>query len=444
VMDVCMARNNEKSNTLFQDGSGDSPDFGNGDKRNDDSRTNLIVNYLPPNMTQEDVRVLFSSLGEVESCKLVRDKATGESLGYSFVKYVHANDADKAIRTLNGLRLQNKTIKVSLARPSTEAIKGANLYICGLPKKMTQHELEDLFSRCGKIITARILNDNKTGLSRGVAFIRFDQRSEAEYAIKTINGYQPEDSPDVITVKFANSPTATRQEGMGYGYTKSEQSHISNAINPPSGPVHGNHGSRGNVFLSPFQQLASIARLSKCQPMMEMLQPAVNLNMPAVTPSFLESNYLPNSGALTTTGWCIFVYNLAPEIDDALLWQLFGPFGAVQTVKVIRDPATGACRGFGFVTMSNYEEALLAIQSLNGFTLGNRILQVSFKTSPNAKMNPSKFPSMSTPLGHDSCHSKMSHNILNSSYQGGHNLSKDDSGMAESVPEDIETSTGKW
>ena len=38
----------------------------------------------------------------------------GQSLGYGFVNYVRQEDADKAINTLNGLRLQNKTIKVSL------------------------------------------------------------------------------------------------------------------------------------------------------------------------------------------------------------------------------------------------------------------------------------------------------------------------------------------
>lgn len=44
---------------------------------NDDSKTNLIVNYLPQNMTQEEFRSLFGSIGEIESCKLVRDKITG-------------------------------------------------------------------------------------------------------------------------------------------------------------------------------------------------------------------------------------------------------------------------------------------------------------------------------------------------------------------------------
>lgn len=104
----------------------------------DESKTNLIVNYLPQTMTQEEIRSLFSSIGDVESCKLIRDKVTGvcviewksqkiwirkhfvvfsdcvsgQSLGYGFVNYQRAEDADKAINTLNGLRLQNKTIKV--------------------------------------------------------------------------------------------------------------------------------------------------------------------------------------------------------------------------------------------------------------------------------------------------------------------------------------------
>lgn len=45
-----------------------------------DARTNLIVNYLPQNMTQDELRSLFSSIGEVESAKLIRDKVAGKSL----------------------------------------------------------------------------------------------------------------------------------------------------------------------------------------------------------------------------------------------------------------------------------------------------------------------------------------------------------------------------
>lgn len=46
----------------------------------DISKTNLIVNYLPQTMSQEEVKSLFGSIGEVESCKLIRDKVTGKEM----------------------------------------------------------------------------------------------------------------------------------------------------------------------------------------------------------------------------------------------------------------------------------------------------------------------------------------------------------------------------
>nr|QEN98432.1 Elav1 [Phascolion cryptum] len=318
----------------------------------DDNKTNLIVNYLPQTMTQEEIRNLFTRIGEVESCKLIRDKTTGQSLGYGFVNYKDPADADKAINNLNGLRLQNKTIKVSFARPSSESIKGANLYISGLPKSMTQLDLETMFSKCGDIINSRILYDPMTGLSKGVGFIRFDQRIEAERAIKDLNGTIPEGGTEPITVKFANSPSSTKNL---LPLTASTAAAVSPYLSPTRrflGPIH-HHASR---FSSGY-------RFSPLESGIPVPSPLLTGNAP--------------NGA----GWCIFVYNLAPETEENVLWQLFGPFGAVQSVKVIRDFATQKCKGFGFVTMTNYDESVMAISSLNGFTLGSRVLQVSFKTN---------------------------------------------------------------
>lgn len=42
----------------------------------------------------------------------------GHSLGYGFVNFVNPSDAERAISTLNGLRLQSKTIKVKCHRTS--------------------------------------------------------------------------------------------------------------------------------------------------------------------------------------------------------------------------------------------------------------------------------------------------------------------------------------
>jgi len=49
----------------------------NSDKCDSSVLTNLIVNYLPQTMSQDDIRSLFASVGDIDSCKLIRDKLTG-------------------------------------------------------------------------------------------------------------------------------------------------------------------------------------------------------------------------------------------------------------------------------------------------------------------------------------------------------------------------------
>jgi len=345
----------------------------NGDKDMDEeSKTNLIVNYLPQTMTQEEIRSLFSSIGEVESCKLIRDKVTGQSLGYGFVNYHRTGDATKAIQTLNGLRLQNKTIKVSYARPSSEAIKGANLYVSGLPKHMAQPDLERLFSCSGNIITSRILCDNITGLSKGVGFIRFDQRVEAERAIQKLNGTIPEGATEPITVKFANNPSNNAKAIpplAAYLAPQAARRAFGGALHP---------AGRFSPYGLPAGLPMDLNMKEGYSPLAGELLAGSPIMPGAAAAAAAAAG---NPSAINGSGWCIFVYNLAPETEENILWQLFGPFGAVQNVKVIRDLQTNKCKGFGFVTMTNYDECLVAIQSLNGYTLGNRVLQVSFKTN---------------------------------------------------------------
>ena len=336
----------------------------NGSINGNENRTNLIVNYLPQTMTEEEIRSLFSSVGEVESVKLVRDKTVifpdplnpgtpkGQSLGYGFVNYAKPQDADQAVNVLNGLRLQNKTIKVSFARPSSDAIKGANLYISGLPKTMTQQDLEQIFAPFGTIITSRILqnagNDSQT---KGVGFIRYDTRDEAKRAIQAMNGSTPKGCTEPISVKFSNTPGSNNKILQAPLPAAFLSPHIARRI---GGAMH----NPVNKGLARFSPMAG-------DMLTDVMIPGAN-GISSVAPG---------------GGWSIFIYNLAPETEESTLWQLFGPFGAVQSVKIIKDSATNQCKGYGFVTMTNYEDAMMAIRALNGYALGNRVLQVSFKTN---------------------------------------------------------------
>ena len=137
-----------------------------------------------------------------------------------------------------------------------------------------------------------------------------------------------------------------------------------------------------------FHHMPSSVQLkhSSLPPLLSPLPPSASpLRFSPITIDSMTSLVGMNIPGHTGTGWCIFVYNLSPDSDESVLWQLFGPFGAVNNVKVIRDFNTNKCKGFGFVTMTNYDEAAMAIASLNGYRLGDRVLQVSFKTNKTHK-----------------------------------------------------------
>lgn len=73
----------------------------------------------------------------------------------------------------------------------------------------------------------------------------------------------------------------------------------------------------------------------------------------------------------------LYVGNLPYTTGEAELQELFARAGTVESVKVMRDMATGRARGFAFVEMSTSEEAQKAIAELNAFQLDGRGLTVN-------------------------------------------------------------------
>lgn len=73
----------------------------------------------------------------------------------------------------------------------------------------------------------------------------------------------------------------------------------------------------------------------------------------------------------------LYVGNLSYNVDSSELQQLFAQHGAVNSAEVIADRDTGRSKGFGFVEMSNDDEAAAAIAALNGQQHGGRALTVN-------------------------------------------------------------------
>ncbi len=73
----------------------------------------------------------------------------------------------------------------------------------------------------------------------------------------------------------------------------------------------------------------------------------------------------------------IYVGNLASDVNEEDLNNLFGGYGKVSSAKVIRDMFSQESRGFGFVEMLGQAEAQKAIENLNTQELKGKKLIVS-------------------------------------------------------------------
>ena len=73
----------------------------------------------------------------------------------------------------------------------------------------------------------------------------------------------------------------------------------------------------------------------------------------------------------------LYVGNLSFRTTRDDLEELFSRAGGVESVQVITDRTTGQSKGFGFVQMSNDQEAASAIAQFNGHELNGKKLQVN-------------------------------------------------------------------
>ena len=78
---------------------------------------NIYVGNLPYSATENSLRTLFESYGQVTTSKIVTDKFTGSSRGFGFIEMPDDSEAQKAIDELNGKDFEGRKIVVNESRP---------------------------------------------------------------------------------------------------------------------------------------------------------------------------------------------------------------------------------------------------------------------------------------------------------------------------------------
>ncbi|XP_018649930.1 elav (embryonic lethal, abnormal vision,drosophila)-like protein [Schistosoma mansoni] len=329
---------------------------------------NLIINYIPTSITDADLTNLFSSVGAIKTCRIIRDRNSGSSFGFGFCEYEDSDSAHKAISRFNGYRIADKILKVSLAKLQGRLCQSSNLYVKNFPPTLTEHDLTAEFGQFGPVVQCRILRDHDTNVSKGSAYVLFENPADAEAAKRSLDARAWPGSTDnqMLSIKFATPPYR-----QSVSLTKSRNNfrrpflHQQNLRNVQGCPIITNVQ---NTFYPTLSQQQS------------------NLPTKISDATCKQSNDFSHFGRPKSTkidkneSTSVYIYNIG-NMTEAQIFVLFSQFGPILNVSIPKDYKTNSSRNFGFVTYSNFQSAQNSIDIMNGSLLSGRRLQVSFRQS---------------------------------------------------------------
>jgi cold-inducible RNA-binding protein len=81
----------------------------------------LFVGNLSYSVTSDQLREMFASFGQVDSATVITDRDSGRSKGFGFVEFSNDEEADAAIKALDGNETDGRKLTVNEARPKTES-----------------------------------------------------------------------------------------------------------------------------------------------------------------------------------------------------------------------------------------------------------------------------------------------------------------------------------
>ena len=90
------------------------------------------------------------------------------------------------------------------------------IFVAGLPYDLDDAELEEIFEKFGKVVSAKVAMDRETGKSKGFGFVEMPNDAEAKEAIEGLNDISLGKKP--LVVKQAEDKPGGGNRGGGGGY----------------------------------------------------------------------------------------------------------------------------------------------------------------------------------------------------------------------------------
>ncbi|TVU15322.1 hypothetical protein EJB05_38838 [Eragrostis curvula] len=158
---------------------------------------NIFIKNLDKAIDNKTLHDTFSTFGTILSCKVATDEM-GQSKGFGFVQYEKEEAAQSAIKSLNGMLINDKPVYVGpfLRKQerdnSVDKTKFSNVFVKNLSESTTKEDLVKVFGEYGTI-TSAVVMIGPDGKSRCFGFINFENPDDAARAVQELNGKKVND-----------------------------------------------------------------------------------------------------------------------------------------------------------------------------------------------------------------------------------------------------------
>tara|TARA_B100000475_G_scaffold199811_1_gene182862 strand:- start:106 stop:2427 length:2322 start_codon:yes stop_codon:yes gene_type:complete len=328
---------------------------------------NVFVKNLDASIDHKALFDTFSLFGNILSCKVATDEA-GRSQGYGYVHYESEDAATDAINKINSMTICDKEVYVGHFVRRTERSGQSdwtNLYVKNFPADWDEETLRKAFETFGAITSCKVQPPSKapavvkpaTDLALN-AEARAAAREAAEQAKRAAL-----DAGDEAAVAAAEealaavcgeeadaAEAAAAADGSAFGWVNFEAHDAAVAAMDALNGIAELPGQAGGAPTT----LKAPLFVGRAQKKIER-ERELKAKFDAAKIERIKKYQGVN----------LFVKNLDDGLDDDQLRENFAEYGTITSARVMREPATGTSRGFGFVCFSSPEEAAKAVTEMN-------------------------------------------------------------------------------
>jgi len=334
---------------------------------------NVFVKNLDASIDHKALFDTFSLFGNILSCKVATDEA-GRSQGYGYVHYESEDAATDAINKINSMTICDKEVYVGHFIRRTERSGQSdwtNLYVKNFPADWDETTLCKAFEMFGAITSCKVQPPKVPSATKPAAE---QVESSADLAVKAearIAAREAAEQNKRAALDASDEMAVTAAE-ESLAAIAGEEAEAAEAAAAADGSAFGWVNFEGHD--------AAVAAMEALNGTSELAGQAGGAQISLKSPLFVgraqkkverERELKAKFDAAKIErikkyqGVNLFVKNLDDALDDDQLREHFAEYGTITSARIMREPATGTSRGFGFVCFSSPEEAAKAVTEMN-------------------------------------------------------------------------------